>query len=65
MVTDGDILPVDSNSGLPPQTISVYNGMIEERKKDNNGNPPTWFQTEWLFAECYVYFKLHDILRSR
>lgn len=61
VVTDGDILPVDLNSGIFPQTISVYNKMIEQYKKNNNGDPPTWFQTEWLFAECYLYYMLHEI----
>lgn len=65
VVTDGDILPFDFNSGLLPQTISVYNRMIEERKKNNNGNPPTWFQTEWMFGECYFYFKMREIFYSR
>ncbi|KAK7603893.1 hypothetical protein V9T40_004166 [Parthenolecanium corni] len=61
MVSDGDLLPFNLNSGIFAQITSVYNKMIEQLKKSNNGSSPTWFQTEWLFAECYLYYRLHEI----
>ncbi|XKL66615.1 hypothetical protein PGB90_010035 [Kerria lacca] len=40
---------------------NAYNKMIQHYTNENKNNPPTWFQTDWLFAECYLYFKLHRI----
>lgn len=45
--------------------VNVYNKLLREKAEDNGGNAPTWFQTEWLFAECYHYFKLHEIFYLR
>lgn len=47
------------------EEVLVYNKEIRRKTAENNGNPPSWFQTEWLFAECYFYFKLHEIFSTR
>ncbi|XP_065219748.1 damage-control phosphatase ARMT1-like [Planococcus citri] len=39
----------------------TYNKEIQRRRVENAGNYPSWFQTEFLFAECYCYFKLNEI----
>ncbi len=34
------------------------------RKKFNEENPK-WFSASWLFAECYMYRKIVEIIRTR
>lgn len=60
-------IPIDqplrevNTDGPFSEAAAIYNKEIKLREIENAGNPPTWFQTEWLFAECYSYFKLAEI----
>lgn len=29
------------------------------------GSQPSWYSVSWLFAECFMYRKIADILKSR
>ena len=40
--------------------------MVFERYREKfKGENPKWFSVSWLFAECYMYRKIVEILRSR
>ena len=64
MQTDKPLAELKPICGLAEE-VFVYNKEIRRKTTENNGNPPSWFQTEWLFAECYFYFKLHEIFSTR
>ena len=64
MATDQPLVEINAN-GVFSKHVAIYNGEIKKRQIENGGNPPSWFQTEWLFAECYNYFKLHEIFYTR
>ncbi|KAL1457622.1 hypothetical protein WDU94_007830 [Cyamophila willieti] len=40
-----------------------YNHLIDEKTK-LNGEEPTWFYSEWLFAECYLYRRLRETFET-
>ncbi|KAI5742939.1 hypothetical protein M8J77_012880 [Diaphorina citri] len=40
-----------------------YNQLIDEKTK-RDGEVPTWYYTEWLFAECYLYRRLREIFET-
>lgn len=35
-----------------------WNKILEE--KTQNGSGPTWFQTDWMYAECYFYRRINE-----
>ncbi|RZF38494.1 hypothetical protein LSTR_LSTR006089 [Laodelphax striatellus] len=37
----------------------LWNRILSDKTKEHS-RPPTWFQTEWLYAECYLYRRLHE-----
>ncbi|XP_039280604.1 damage-control phosphatase ARMT1 [Nilaparvata lugens] len=37
----------------------LWNRIFREKSKEYS-RPPSWFQTEWLYAECYLYRRLHE-----
>jgi len=36
-----------------------------QRDVDATGTPPSWFKTQWLYAECYCYRLIHDAFAQR
>lgn len=40
-----------------------YNRLIDE-KTQRDKEAPTWYYTEWLFAECYLYRRLREIFET-
>ncbi|XP_065216646.1 damage-control phosphatase ARMT1-like [Planococcus citri] len=60
MENDQPLVEINANGSFSKHA-AIYNKEIKQRQQENEGKPPTWFQTDWLFAECYNYFKLHDI----
>uniref|UniRef100_A0A8D8UIG1 Sugar phosphate phosphatase n=2 Tax=Cacopsylla melanoneura TaxID=428564 RepID=A0A8D8UIG1_9HEMI len=40
-----------------------YNRLIDEKTK-RDGEVPTWYYVEWLFAECYLYRRLREIFET-
>ena len=41
-------------------------GIVFERYREKfKGENPKWFAVSWLFAECYMYRKIVEILHSR
>ncbi|XP_065219942.1 damage-control phosphatase ARMT1-like [Planococcus citri] len=53
-----------TTSGSLSEEAAIFNKGIQKRQLENSGNPASWFQAEWLFAECYCYFKLNEIFRT-
>lgn len=64
MQSDKPLEEIKAN-GKFSKEVNTYNKLLKEKQLENAGKPPTWFQTEWLFAECYTYFKLHEIFYIR
>ncbi len=39
--------------------------VFERYREKFKGENPKWFAVSWLFAECYMYRKIVEILHSR
>lgn len=39
--------------------------MFDAYRKRLQGEEPKWYTVSWLFAECYMYRKINEILRGR
>lgn len=40
--------------------ISSWNTYYE-RERERAGEEPRWFHTSWLYAECYMYRRIHEV----
>lgn len=40
-----------------------WNKILEEKTQDSQR--PTWFQTDWMYAECYFYRRMQEALLER
>nr|KAF7409031.1 hypothetical protein H0235_013883 [Vespula pensylvanica] len=49
------ILPIIENDS--DNDAAVWNKYLED-KTEKEGATPTWFNTEWLYCECYMYRRL-------
>ncbi|XP_028579504.2 damage-control phosphatase ARMT1 isoform X2 [Podarcis muralis] len=47
------------NDSLPDTTL--WNQCLEYHQKSSDG-PPSWFQSPWLYTECYMYRRIHEAL---
>ncbi|XP_032999891.1 coiled-coil domain-containing protein 170-like isoform X3 [Lacerta agilis] len=47
------------NDSLPDTTL--WNQCLEYHQKLSDG-PPSWFQSPWLYTECYMYRRIHEAL---
>lgn len=45
--------------------VQQWNAVFQVYKKELEGADPTWFSVSWLFAECYMYRKIADVIQSR
>ena len=45
--------------------VTQWNSVFEVYRKELGGAEPTWFSVSWLFAECFMYRKIADIIQSR
>jgi hypothetical protein len=45
--------------------VQQWNEVFEVYRKELGGAEPTWFSVSWLFAECFMYRKIADIIQSR
>ena len=59
MQTDKVMVPI--SHGLD---VQQWNAVFDVYRKDL-GAEPSWFSVSWLFAECYMYRKISDIIQSR
>lgn len=57
--TDKPMIPL--NDELPDTPI--WNQYLEYQRNVSNGNgQPSWFQSPWLYVECYMYRRIHEAL---
>ncbi|XP_049832556.1 damage-control phosphatase ARMT1-like [Schistocerca gregaria] len=52
--TNKPLTPLKSNSS----DIKIWNSVLEEETKNNKHK---WFNSDWLFSECYMYRKVREI----
>ena len=57
--TDKQMEPIKSGADLKAWD------MVFERYQKKFGENPKWFAVSWLFAECYMYRRVVEILRDR
>ncbi|XP_019405616.1 PREDICTED: protein-glutamate O-methyltransferase isoform X1 [Crocodylus porosus] len=57
--TDKPMIPLSDE--LPDTPI--WNQYLEYQRNVSNGNgQPSWFQSPWLYVECYMYRRIHEAL---
>lgn len=44
--------------------VSSWNTYYE-REREREGEKPRWFHTSWLYAECYMYRRIHEVFELR
>lgn len=54
IVTNKVLTPMPIVENEHNNDITVWNKYLQE-KTDKEGAIPTWFNTEWLYCECYMY----------
>jgi len=45
--------------------VKEWGVVFETYRKVLGGEEPSWFNVSWLFAECYMYRKIAEILMTR
>ena len=40
-------------------------GAVFDTYRKDLGGEPTWYKVSWLFAECYMYRKISEMLHNR
>ena len=58
--TDKAMEPIESGADTKEWSI-----VFERYREKFKGENTKWFSVSWLFAECYMYRKIVEILRSR
>ncbi|XP_038071821.1 damage-control phosphatase ARMT1-like [Patiria miniata] len=61
MQTDKPILPLVSDKD---EDSEIWQRYLEEETQRNSGQPPSWFQSPWLYFECYMYRRMVDYIRQ-
>ncbi|KAH1173600.1 damage-control phosphatase ARMT1 [Mauremys mutica] len=57
--TDKPLVPLDDK--LPD--VPLWNQYLEYQQNLLDGNEqPSWFQSPWLYVECYMYRRIHEAL---
>ena len=60
MQTNKPMTPLQS--GLDVQEWST---VFDVYRKALEGTEPQWFKVSWLFAECYMYRRIQEMLQTR
>ncbi|XP_020661322.3 damage-control phosphatase ARMT1 isoform X1 [Pogona vitticeps] len=55
--TDKPLIALNDNL---PDTV-LWNQFLEYHQNLSN-EPPSWFQSPWLYTECYMYRRIHEAL---
>lgn len=58
--TDKPMEPIESGEDLKAWSL-----VFDRYRSKFGGENPKWFSVSWLFAECYMYRKIVEILRNR
>lgn len=60
--TDKPVTPLEDE--LPDTTL--WNQYLDYQRNLSNGNgEPSWFQSPWLYVECYMYRRIHAALAQK
>lgn len=59
MQTDKPMTPIISG-----KDVDAWIAVFTVYQQELQGTEPTWFTVSWLFAECYMYRKIFDIIQS-
>ena len=62
MMTDKPVMPLTDTTG---DDIAMWNAYFEEEKTRNEGEPPSWFGSAWLYVECYMYRRIMEAIHLR
>lgn len=62
MQTDKEMIPIQSGNDL-----EAWNAVFERYSQIRRlqGKAPQWFTVSWLFAECYMYRRIYEVLQGR
>ncbi|XP_066592897.1 damage-control phosphatase ARMT1-like isoform X2 [Prorops nasuta] len=60
IATNKNIEPLQVSVDVPNDDVEVWNSYLLERVKIEGGSP-TWFNTIWLYCECYMYRRLAQL----
>ena len=60
MLTDKPMVPISNGPD-----VDQWNTVFQVYEKELEGAEPSWFSVSWLFAECYMYRKIADVIKSR
>ena len=45
--------------------VKEWSQVFDAYRSQLQGEEPQWFAVSWLFAECYMYRKIAEILQTR
>jgi hypothetical protein len=45
--------------------VALWNMVFSRYRQKFEGDNPMWFHVSWLFAECFMYRKIVEIIRGR
>ena len=45
--------------------VKEWSSVFDVYHEKFNGENPKWFSVSWLFAECFMYRKIMEIVRER
>ena len=45
--------------------VKEWKAVFETYRQILGGEEPSWFNVSWLFAECYMYRKIVETLKTR
>lgn len=45
--------------------VKEWEAVFETYQQILGGEEPSWFNVSWLFAECYMYRKIMETLKTR
>ncbi|XP_038627994.1 damage-control phosphatase ARMT1 [Tachyglossus aculeatus] len=60
LITDKPVIPLIDNLA----DADTWNKYLEYQQSllEENGGQPSWFQSPWLYVECYLYRRIHEAL---
>lgn len=61
MMTNKILKPLELSNTNMDVDVKVWNKRIHDQEVIDK-SPPTWFNTYWLLAECYMYRRISQIL---
>ena len=57
--------PVVALTDTERDDLAIWNKYLEEETFKNRGESPSWFQSAWLYVECYMYRRIMEAIHLR